>query len=303
MAHDRPMHARSAGALRSLLFAPGNHARRREKAFECGADAVILDLEDAVPPAGKDEARVAVAASLAAPRRCQAWVRVNGVDTPWCWGDLDALVRAGLDGLVVPKVEDAGQLRTVDWVVSQLERERGLAPGGIGLVALIETARGLAAAPSIAAATPRLVRLSYGIADYSLDVGLMPGDEEAELAWVRAALVQASRVAGLDPPVDSVVVQVRDGARFTASARRARQAGLRGKLCLHPDQVPLANEVFSPDPAEVERARAIVTAFEAAEAGGNAAVSVGGEFVDYPVVARARAVLELAERLGGGRQA
>ncbi len=303
MADDRPMLPRRAGALRSLLFAPGNHARRREKAFECGADAVILDLEDAVPPGEKADARTAVAAALAAPRQCQAWVRVNGVDTPWCWCDLDAMVRAGLDGLVVPKVEDPVALQTLDWVITQLERERGLAPGGIELVALIETARGLAAAPAIAAATPRLARLSYGIADYSLDVALEAGDDEAELAWVRAALVQASRLAGLEPPVDSVVVQVRDGERFTAAARRARRAGLRGKLCLHPDQVPLANEVFSPDPAEVERSRAIVAAFEAAEAGGSAAISVGGEFVDYPVVARARAVLELAGRLRGNRQA
>ncbi|MCU0975409.1 MAG: CoA ester lyase [Steroidobacteraceae bacterium] len=291
------MQSRRAGALRSLLFAPGNHARRREKAFECGADAVILDLEDAVPPAEKAEARIAVAAALAAPRACQAWVRVNGVDTPWCWGDLDTLVRAGLDGLVLPKVEDPVALRTLDWVITQLERERGLAPGGIEIVALVESARGLAAAPAIAAATPRLARLSYGIADYSLDVGLMPDDDEGELAWVRAALVQASRVAGLEPPVDSVVVQVRDGERFAASARRARRAGLRGKLCLHPDQVPLANAIFSPDPAEVERARSIVAAFEAAEAAGSAAISVGGEFVDYPVVARARGVLELAERI------
>ena len=291
------MNEHRAGALRSLLFAPGNHARRREKAFECGADAVILDLEDAVPPAEKPEARAAVAAMLAAPRPGQAWVRVNGVDTPWCWADLDALVRAGLDGIVVPKVEEPGQLRIVDWVVSQLERERGLAAGGIELVALVETARGVAAAPAIAAACPRLSRLSYGIADYSLDVGLEPSDDEAELAWVRAALVQASRVAGLEPPVDSVVVQVRDGERFRASAQRARRAGLRGKLCLHPDQVPLANEVFSPASEEIERARAIVAAFEAAEAGGSAAVAIGGEFVDYPVVARARGVLELADRI------
>lgn len=299
MGADEPMSERRAGALRSLLFAPGNHARRRERAFECGADAVILDLEDAVPPAEKVEARGAVAAAVAAPRQGRAYVRVNGVDSAWCWGDLDALVRAGLDGIVLPKVEDAGQLRTVDWVISQLERERGLVPGGIELVALLETARGLAAVQAIATASPRLARLSFGIADYSLDLGLEPAEDEAELAWVRAALVQASRVAGLEPPVDSVVVQVRDGERFLDSARRAHRAGLRGKLCLHPDQVPLANEVFSPQPAEVERARAIVAAFEAAEGAGSAAISVGGEFVDYPVVARARGLLELAERIAG----
>jgi citrate lyase subunit beta/citryl-CoA lyase len=163
-------------------------------------------------------------------------------------------------------------------------------------MALVETARGVAALPAIAASSPRLLRLSYGIADYSLDAGLEPGDDEAEIAWVRAALVQASRLAGLLPPVDSVVVQVRDGERFRDSAQRARRAGLRGKLCLHPDQVPIANAVFSPQPAEVARAEKIVAAFEAAEAAGSAAISVDGEFVDYPVAARAQALLELAAR-------
>lgn len=284
-------------ALRSYLFAPGDHARRREKAFECGADAVILDLEDAVAADGKAAAREAVAAALATPRACRAYVRVNGPDSPWCWDDLLAVVGPGLDGILVPKAERAEDLRTLDWVIGQLERERGLAAGGIELMALVESARGVAALPALAAATPRLARLSYGIADYSLDVGLEPAGDEAELAWLRATLVQASRAAGLEPPVDSVVVQVRDEARFTASAERARRAGLGGKLCLHPGQVPLANAVFSPGEAELARARAIVAAFEAAAAAGSAAISVGGEFVDYPVVARARALLALADRI------
>ena len=191
MAADRTLDTRREAPLRSLLFAPGNHARRREKALECGADAVILDLEDAVPPAEKAAAREALAALLAAARPCQAWVRVNAADSPWCWGDLQALVREGLDGIVVPKAEDAASLSTLDWVISQLERERGLTPGGIPIIPLVESARGVAAATAIAAASPRIARLSYGVADYSRELGLAPGDDEAPLDWVRAQLVQA----------------------------------------------------------------------------------------------------------------
>ena len=287
----------SIAAARSYLFAPASHPRRREKAFECGADAVILDLEDAVPPAEKDAARRAVAELLATARPTPVWVRVNGADTPWCFGDLEAVASPRLAGLVVPKVERPDQLTSLDWVLGQLERRAGLGPGTIGMMALVETAAGVERLGELARATPRLARLSFGVADYSLDLGLDPGDEESGIAYVRARLVHASRAAGLGPPVDSVVVQVREPGRFRDSAVRARGLGLFGKLCIHPDQVALANEAFAPTAAEVERARAVVRAFEAAQAEGSAAIQVDGEFVDYPVVARARATLALAGRL------
>jgi citrate lyase subunit beta / citryl-CoA lyase len=290
-----PLNRIVAGPLRSFLFAPGNHARRREKALECGADAVIIDLEDAVAEAEKAIARAAVAELLARPRRPRGYVRVNGFDSPWCYSDLLAIVVPGLDGVMLPKVEGPEPLRALDWLLTQLERERGIEVGSIELMGLVETARGVERLAEIAAASPRLARLSFGVADYSLDLGLDSTAGEAELAWIRARLVHCSRVAGLAPPVDSVVVQVRDAERFRESARAGRSLGLRGKLCLHPDQVPMANEMFSPSAAEVARARAIVAAFEAAEAAGVAAIRVGDEFVDYPVVARARGVLAIAD--------
>jgi len=217
------------------------------------------------------------------------------VDSPWCYADLQAIVVPGLDGVMLPKVEGPEPLRALDWLLTQLERERGLDAGRIELLGLVETARGVERLAEIAAASPRLARLAFGVADYSLDLGLESTAGEAELAWIRSKLVHCSRVAGLAPPVDSVVVQVRDAERFRESARTGRSLGLRGKLCLHPDQVPIANEVFSPSAAEVARARAIVAAFEAAEAAGVAAIRVGDEFVDYPVVARARGVLAIAD--------
>ena len=286
-----------APPARSYLFAPASHVRRRERAFDCGADAVILDLEDAVAADEKTAARAAVAELLATPRPTPAWVRVNGTESPWCFADLEAVAGPGLAGVVLPKAERPDQLTSLDWVLGQLEHRAGLGPGTIGMMALVETAVGVERVGELARATPRLTRLGFGIADYSLDLGLDAGDDEAGIAYVRARLVHVSRAAGLPPPVDSVVVQVREAARFRDSAARARRLGLFGKLCIHPDQVPLANEIFAPTPAEVEWARAVVLAFEAAQRAGSAAIQVDGEFVDYPVVARARATLALAERL------
>src|SRR5438128_6620324 len=127
--------------LRSFLFAPGNHARRVEKALTLDADAVILDLEDAVATAEKPATRAAVAAALTAPRSGLLYVRVNAVDTEFCYGDLVAVARSGLDGIILPKVESAAALATIDWLLSQLEREQGLPPRGIDLIPIIETAR------------------------------------------------------------------------------------------------------------------------------------------------------------------
>src|SRR3954469_3120396 len=137
------MMSTEAKALRSFLFAPGNHVRRVEKALSLDTDAVILDLEDAVAIAEKPATRAAVVAAFARQRRGLLYVRVNAVDTEFCYGDLVAIVRPGLDGVILPKVESAAGLAMIDWLLRQLERERGLAPGGIDLIPIIETAAGL----------------------------------------------------------------------------------------------------------------------------------------------------------------
>jgi citrate lyase subunit beta/citryl-CoA lyase len=280
------------------LFVPGNHPHRIAKALGSHADAVIIDLEDAVPLADKASARQAAADAAGPAGRCRLFIRVNGVDGSDCYPDLLAIVQPGLKGIVVPKAEVPEQLRILDWVVGQLEHERGLEPGAVELLPLVETARGVAAIEAMAASSARIRRMSFGIADYSLDLGLQPTADEAQLQYIRARLVHGSRAAGLEPPVDSVVVEVRDPERFRASAERARSLGMAGKLCIHPDQVPIANRVFAPTAREIERARAIVEAFDAA---GSSAITVGGEFVDVPVVEHARRVLALAEQGGAGQ--
>jgi citrate lyase subunit beta/citryl-CoA lyase len=289
---------RAPAGLRSWLFTPANHARRVEKVFQSGADVAILDLEDAVAAEEKVPARAAAAEALARPRTCGGYVRVNGYDSPWCHADLQAIAVPGLDGVVLPKTEGATELRTVDWLLGQLERERGLPVGGIQLVPLIETALGVEALPEICAATPRVSRLAFGAADYCADLGLVWTPDEGEFAYIRARLAHCSRAAGLEPPIDTVVVQIRDDERFRAAARRGRQFGFQGKLCIHPDQVPLANEVFGPTAEEVAWARRVLAAWTEAESRNLASLQLDGEFVDPPIAAKARRILATVRDAG-----
>ena len=277
--------------LRSLLFAPGNHARRVEKALSLDADAVILDLEDAVAIAQKTATRAVVAAALEQPRRGLVYVRVNAVDTEFCHGDLGAVVQRGLDGIILPKVESAAGLATIDWLLAQLERERGLPSGAIDLIPIIETARGVQQIDVILAAGTRVRRVAFGAGDFTLDVGMAWSRGEAELAHVRAVIVTASRASGIDAPLDTVWVDLTDPKGLEASAHTALAYGFQGKMCIHPDQIAVVNGVFTPSNAEIAFAERVVAAFAAAEAAGNAAIQLDGKFIDYPIVYRAQRVL------------
>ena len=278
--------------LRSFLFAPGNHARRVEKALSLDADAVILDLEDAVATAEKRATRDAVIAALVRPRRPLLYVRVNAVDTEFCYGDLAAIVRPGLDGVILPKVESAAGLATADWLLAQLEREQGLAPRAVDLVPIIETARGLNQIDAILAAGVRVKRVAFGAGDFTLDVNMAWSRGEAELAYARAKIVTASRAAGIEAPFDTVWVDLADEEGLEASARAALGFGFQGKMCIHPNQIAVVNRVFTPSEAEIAFAERVVAAFARAEAEGSAAIQLDGKFIDYPILYRAQRVLE-----------
>ena len=283
--------------LRALLFVPGNNAARFSQAFASGADAVIQDLEDSVAEADKGVARDTVAASLSEPADVRRYVRVNGLDTPHCWDDLRAVVRRHLDGVLVPKVERADQLRTLDWVLSQYERESGLESGGIEILPILESACGFARLAEIAGASARVARLTFGALDLCEDLDLVADDEEDHLAHVRWQLVAASRAAGLDAPIDTVFADIADKDGFGRSLQRARARGFSGKLCIHPAQVAPSNAAFMPTAAEVARARAIVAAVE--QAGGDLGVTrIDGEMVDRPVILRAKRTLAMLGNSG-----
>jgi citrate lyase subunit beta/citryl-CoA lyase len=294
---------------RTFLFAPGNHPRRVEKALGLDADGVILDLEDAVAVSDKAAARKPVAEALRRPRRPRGYVRVNAPATPFCYRDLVETLHEKVDGVFLPKVESAADLHAVDWLMAALERERGIEEGSIDLVPMIETAAGVARVDRILQARSlrpyksawRVKRVAFGAADFSLEAGLVPSIDEPELASARDRVVLASRAAGVEAPLDSPWFYLKDVEGFRRALERSRRGGFQGRLCVHPDQVPLANEAFTPGAEEVARAERIVAAFAEAESKGAAAVQVDGQMVDYPIVHRARALLETMREIAAKR--
>ena len=292
------MSKRELAAVRSFLFTPANHPRRVEKVFQVGADAVILDLEDAVAVAEKVKAREdVVAAFTGANGGCLHYVRINSVDTVFWQDDLTATVGPWLDGIVLPKVESGETLLQVEAVIAEAERAAGLTVGSLDLLPIIETARGVESAAEIATAGSRIRRFAFGGGDYTLDLDYEWSADEEVLSYARARLSHAARLGDLLPPIDTVVLQIKDDQRFEASARRGRKFGFGGKLCIHPSQVPLTHLVFTPSPKEVAHAEAVVAAFEAAEASGSASIQLDGYFIDYPIVYKSQRILALAAML------
>ena len=288
----------NAGSLnrpRSWLFCPASNRRRMEKANASAAHAVIIDLEDAVAEADKDQARAMLGECIRDLRRDNFYVRINALDTPHALLDMEAVVAPALQGIMLPKSERARDVEVADWLLSQMERRLGLPEGRIEIVPLVESARGLANLHSIGASSGRVRRLAFGAADFTLDLGITWSAEEHELLAYRSALVLASRNANLAAPIDTPWLSIADGEGMVASAKRARDHGFGGKLCIHPDQVTVTNQIFAPTPAEIDEARKIVAAFEAA---GSAAITLDGRMLDYPVVEAARRVL--ANAASGG---
>jgi citrate lyase subunit beta/citryl-CoA lyase len=282
--------------FRSLLFAPGNHARRIEKAFTLPADVVILDLEDACPIAEKVAARGAVVEALQRPRAALGYVRTNALSTEFGYGDLCAVVQKGVDGVVLTKVDGPEQIKIADWLISQLERERGLAQGSIDLIPLIETAAGVSHAEAIARAAVRVKRFAFGAGDFTADLGVRWSREETELIAFRSSLVLAARTAGIEPPIDLAWLNTKDEEGFGNSLRWARTLGFQGKLCIHPDHIEPINRAFSPTAEETARAQRIVDAFREAEARGSAAFVLDGAMIDYAIVLQANRTLRAARR-------
>jgi citrate lyase subunit beta/citryl-CoA lyase len=227
---------------------------------------------------------------------------VNALTTEWCYGDLVAVVAPGVDGIVLPKVEHAGDLQTAEWLVRQLERERGLPEGGIDIIPIVETAIGFSNIASIARSGTRVRRMAFGAGDFTLDVGITWSSDETELLPYRTAFVVESRAAGLEPPIDTVWVTLKDVDGFARSASRAKSLGFQGKMCIYPDQVPVVNKLFRPTDTEVAHARRVLEAFAEAEAKGLASIQVDGHFIDYPLVYQARRIVSRAELIDAAEQ-
>jgi citrate lyase subunit beta/citryl-CoA lyase len=299
VSRTRPPVAWESQPLRSLLFAPGNHPRRLAKVGEFGSDAIVLDLEDAVADAEKIAARDSARAAIPTYRDSVVVVRVNAVRTGLTEGDVDAVVCAELDCLLVPKVEDAETLPALGELVGRLECERGLDAGQIRILALIETAAGLVRCEEIALAAPeRVVTLVFGLGDFSVDIGVDLTREATELLYARSRVVVAARAAGMPAPIDGPYLDIHDLEGLVENSLLSRRLGYQGRVAVYPAQVDPVQRAYSELSAEeVEQARRVVEAFEEAEAAGLASIQVDGRFIDYPLYHRARHRLRLHEAL------
>jgi citrate lyase subunit beta / citryl-CoA lyase len=266
---------------RSYLFVPGDRPERFDKALAAGAHAVILDLEDAVLPERKEQARAAIAQWLA-QTSARVFVRINPAGTPWHEEDCTLFESAALRGVMLPKAEDATQL-------ARLARHLG---DGQEVIPLVETVAGHFAADALAR-VPRVSRLAFGSFDFMADSGIQADGEE--LDPVRIHLVLVSRHAGLRPPIDGVSLAIDDAAQLERDVRRSRRFGMGAKLCIHPRQVPVVHVGFAPKPQEVDWARRVL---EALASGPLGAIAVDGKLVDKPIALRAEAILAEADAAG-----
>jgi malyl-CoA/(S)-citramalyl-CoA lyase len=317
--------ARKDRPHRSELAVPGTNVRAMTKAPTLGADFVFLDLEDAVAPDDKEQARANVIEALLGQEwtRCAVSVRVNGLDTHWCYRDVVEVVeQAGqiLDTVLVPKVGSPSDVEFVATLLDQIEQRNGWPPGRIGIHILIETAKGMANVEAISHARPdRLEAMVFGVADYAASVrartmnigGANPDYAvltDADAAGERALhwgdqwhfgisrMVAACRAEGLRP-IDGPFGDFEDGEGFRAAARRAAALGCEGKWAIHPSQVALANEVFTPSEAEVEKARRILEAMERAAKDGKGAVALDGRLIDAASIRMAEQLIAKVDQI------
>jgi len=270
--------------IRSLLFAPAVRPDLVSKMPATGADAAVIDCEDATPVAAKDQARIdsaLLAAEIGAA--IPTLIRVNAVDTPWFLGDIAALP-AGLAGIVLPKVESLDGLE----VAARALDQRGM--GDTPVIAGIETALGVA--DSRLLLDHRIIAAAYfGAEDFIADMGGVRSQSNHEVDFARAAVAIAGRIAAV-PVIDQIVADFHDDSRCRLECLQARAMGYAGKLCIHPSQVSIANAAFTPSADEVERARRLLAAFESASTNGIAAIDFEGQMVDEPVASQARRVIE-----------
>lgn len=256
--------------IRSMLFVPGDRPERFAKAVQTGADRVVIDLEDAVLPASKDSARQKVADSGEAS---SCVIRINGCDTPWFDADTAMIKTAGVQAVMLPKAES----------VSALQRLRDAVGPKVAIFPLVETVKGVVQMRSLAE-FPGVARLVFGSVDFALDSGIQ---DEAGWRSVQTEMVLASRLAGLEPPIDGTLLSWDDAEFVRESAIQSRRLGFGGRLCIHPKQVAPVNEGMSPTQAEIGWARRVLKAVADSSQG---AVVVDGKLVDEPI-------RQLAERL------
>ena len=286
---------------RSFLIMPANRADMLTKSPSYGADALVFDLEDSVPVAEKPKARELAREFIGKLGAANSiYVRINAVSTGMLRDDLEAVTMHGLVGVRLPKTESAGEIRTVDAMLTELEQQRGLAPGAIGISPSLESARGVWFAYEIASASPRIRSMMVGTAqdgDLQTDLGYAWTAAGNEVLYARSRVLLASRAAGVEHLLDGAYSNVRDPEGLRICCEAARKLGYRGKSAIHPNQIATINQVFAPTAQELDYYRRVIEAFDQAVARGSAATTVDGKLVDYAMVGMAKRVLAWSQSL------
>jgi citrate lyase subunit beta/citryl-CoA lyase len=289
------------GPIRTALFVPGTRPDRVDKALNAGADVIIIDLEDAVPLARKEETREKVREKLQEHGGKKTIVRVNAIGSGFCQGDLNEIIVNKLGCIMLPKVESPEHIHEIHHRLTRVEEERGMALGAVSIIPLIESGRAVQNIFRILSEKTepaRVLTAAFGAADYSLDLGIEMTKKGLELLYPRSRIAVACRAANVEPPLDTpFMIDLKDMEGLKADAMRAKQLGFQGKLCIHPNQIGPCHAIFSPTKEEIIYAEEVVQAFEEAEASGVAAIQLDGKFIDYPVVERARRTLKLAKKI------
>ncbi len=280
---------------RSFIFVPGNRENMLERAKSFNADVIVVDLEDSVHPGGKEDARELAKKWVPTLHRegQRVVVRVNSLDTGLTRTELEALVSPELYGISLGKVESTWNMRDLDRMLSAIESSAGVEMGSIKVVAWAETASAMVDARDIAKSTPRVIALAFGAEDFTNDMGIERSDTGEEVQVPRSLVPIAAKAAGV-ASLDSPFVLFQDPDALRADAMRARQMGYTGKHAIHPAQLDIINEVFSPAAEEVAYARRIIEAWDEAQVNGRGSLALDGRMVDVPVVKRAQNLLDFA---------
>jgi citrate lyase subunit beta/citryl-CoA lyase len=280
--------------LRSLLYVPADSSRKLTSARSLHPDALIFDLEDAVAPDRKLEARRMIGEELehASAYSARILVRVNRLGSPFVDDDLRAAVRPEVYGIVLPKCDDASEIARGDEAILGLEKQKGMPEGGIKLILMIETAKGVARAQDLALASSRAIALMFGAEDYCADMGIARTKAGDEITFARSLVALAAKAEGLEA-IDGVFTDFKDTAGLFEETQRIKQIGFTGKTLIHPQQIDVVHNALAPSEEEITWAEEVVRTFEKA---GEGIVVVRGKMIDEPVVAQAKRVLQLSIR-------
>jgi citrate lyase subunit beta / citryl-CoA lyase len=298
-----------ARLLRSWMFVPGDRQRMIDKALSLHVDAIMMDIEDGVAPGVKESARQQIGASLdevseqlksnAEHRTPARFVRCNAVGSERFIEDIKAVVRPGLEGLVIPKVDSIGQIRIVEDELGRAEVSRHVPGGSVELLIAIESPIGLFNAFQIASSSSRITGLIFGAEDFTREMNLpvRREGEAVDMIYARSAIATAAAAAHVQA-VDGVWVDLHDPEGLRRYAQQARRLGMSGISIIHPSQIDEANAAFTPSPEDIAYAQEVLAAFDDARARGAGAIAFRGQLLDFPIVDRARQTITLAKSLG-----